>query len=88
MFNKISGIGNFYGSEREGVSPFSVKTFLSHSAKTFVRESFSVSLFSGLKKMLGIKEGGGELRSSVTNFSSQCRKITERPFCVSECCGY
>ena len=32
--------------------------------------------------------GGGELRSSVENVSSQCRKITERPFCLSECFGY
>ena len=38
MFHKISGVEKIYGSEggrREGVSRFSVKNFLSHSAEKF-----------------------------------------------------
>ena len=35
---------------REGVSRFSVTTFFSQSAKSFRREPFSVSLFSGMEK--------------------------------------
>ena len=36
--------------EKEGDSVFSVESFLSHSAATFHRESFSVSLISGIEK--------------------------------------
>ena len=39
--------------EKEEVSKCSVESFLSHGAKIFVKEPFSVSLFSGTK-MLGI----------------------------------
>ena len=36
-----------------GVSRFSVKIFLSHSAEKFRRESISISLISGIEKVYG-----------------------------------
>ena len=40
----------FMDETEGGVSRFSVESFLSHSAATFRRESFSVSLISGIEK--------------------------------------
>ena len=59
-----------------GVSRFSVKSFLSHSAKKFRREeSFSVSLLSGIEK-LWIR-GGDDIKSfSRKLIVSHCRKIS------------
>ena len=52
----------------EGVSRLSVKIFLSHSAESLRRESFTVALFSGTKKVW--IEGGGEYQDNPSNFFS------------------
>ena len=53
-------------NKRGGVSTFSVKSFLSHSAKNFRREeSFSVSLISGIENFGS--EAGIVSRVSVEN---------------------
>ena len=44
-----------------GVSRFSVKNFLSHSAENLRWESFTVALFSGTEKVW-IEGGGGVSR--------------------------
>ena len=60
------------GGGGEGVSTFSVKKFLSHSAENFRRvESFSVSLISGIEKVW-IRGGGGEYQDFPSKFLSHC----------------
>ena len=64
-------------NKRGGVSRFSVKSFLSHSAKEFRREeSFSVSLISGIEKVW-IRGGGDSIKCfSRKLIVSHCRKIS------------
>ena len=57
----------------ERLSKFLVEFFLSHSAKFFVREPFSVSLIAGIKKVC-IK-GGREYRDFPSKFLSHCTEI-------------
>ena len=76
VFQKISGSEKVNGSERGGVSRFSVENFLSDSAENFRRwgESFSVSFISGIDKFW-IRGGGGSIKVFRPNFFvSQCRK--------------
>ena len=53
VFQKISGSEKVNGSERGGVSSFSVESYLSDSAEKFRGwgESFSVSFISGIDKV-------------------------------------
>ena len=51
VFQKKSGREKVYGKQGGRVPRFSVENFLSHSAKKFVVESFSVSLCSGIEKV-------------------------------------
>ena len=77
VFQKISGSEKVNGSERGGVSRFSVESYLSDSAEKFRGwgESFSVSFISGIDKVW-IRGGEAVSRCSVGKFSvSQCRKI-------------
>ena len=67
-----------------GVSRFSVKSFLSHSAKKFRREeSFSVSIISGIEKL-----HVAEAYVTVSDFLSKffCvtvpKKLVGEPFCA------
>ena len=57
----------------ERLSKFPVEFFLSHSAKFFVRELFSVSLIAGIKKVW--TRGGREYRDFPSKFLSHCTDI-------------
>ena len=60
-----------------GLSRFSVKNYLSHSAEKFRGwgESFSVSFISGIDKVW-IRGGGGSIKIFRPKlFVSQCRKV-------------
>ena len=75
-FQKISGSEKVNGSERGGVSRFSVENYLSDSAENFRRsgESFSVSFISGIDKVW-IRVGGGSIKIfRPIFFVSRCRK--------------
>ena len=55
---------------KERVSPFSIKKFLSLSAKNFVGECFQCSITFGYRKMLEIRVGGGGRRGD-SRFSAE-----------------
>ena len=57
----------------KGVSRFSIKDFLSHSAENLRRELFTVALFSGTEKVW-IEWGEYQDNPSIF-FVSQCRKL-------------
>ena len=57
----------------KGVSRFSIKDFLSHSAENLHRELFTVALFSGTEKVW--IEGGEYQDNPSIFFVSQCRKF-------------
>ena len=57
----------------KGVSRFSIKDFLSHSAENLRREFFTVALFSGTEKVW-IEWGEYQDNPSIF-FVSQCRKL-------------
>ena len=76
VFQEISGSEKVNGSERGGVSRFSVENYLSDSAEKFLRrgESFSVSLISGIDNVW-IRLGGDCIKFFRPKFFvSQCRK--------------
>ena len=85
VYQKISGIEKFYASERgEGVSRFSVKLFLSHSAEKFRRgESFSVSLISGSEKFYA-SEGYVTIFDFLSKFACLTvpKTFVGEPFCA------
>ena len=55
------------------MSKFPVEFILSHSAKIFVRETFSVSLIAGIKKVC--IRGGREYRDFPSKILSHCTEI-------------
>ena len=57
MFQKIWDIENFYASEREGVSRFSVENICHTVPKNFVGEQFGVSEKFVYRKFLRLREG-------------------------------
>ena len=59
----------------EGVSRFSVESFLSHSAENFVGKPFGVSPISGTEKVNEKKGGGGIKIFRRKHIVSQCRKF-------------
>ena len=72
----MSGSEKVNGSERGGVSRFSVENYLSDSAEKFRGwgESFSVSFIWGIDK-IWIRGGGGSIKIfRPIFFVSQCRK--------------
>ena len=71
VFQKISGSEKVNGSERGGVSRFSVENYLSDSAEKFRGwgESFSVSFIWGIDK-IWIRGGEAVSRFSVQIFLS------------------
>ena len=85
MYQKISGSEKFFASEKgEGVSRFSVESFLSDSAENFSRgESFSVSLISGIEKFYA-----SEVYVTIFDFLSKffCltvpKNLVGEPFCA------
>ena len=59
-----------------GVSSFSIENFLSHSAETFVGESFTVALISGSEKVY-VQQGEEGIKIFRRNFFvSQSRKFS------------
>ena len=56
---------------KERVSPFSIKKFLSLSAKIFVGECFQCFITFGYRKMLDIRVAGGGWRRGDSRFSAE-----------------
>ena len=85
VFQKISGSEKGNGSERGGVSRFSVEIFLSDSAEKFRGwgESFSVSFISGIEKVW--IRGGRQYQDFPSNFFCLTvpKEFVREPFRVS-----
>ena len=81
-YRKFIWVGE--GEAREGVSRFSVKKFLSHSAEKFRSgESFSVSLFSGIEKVWMTGWGGCQDFPSKNSCLTVPKNFVGHPFRVS-----
>ena len=85
VFQKNSGSEKVNGSERGGVSRFSVENFLSDSAENFRRwgESFSVSFISGIDKFW--IRGGRQYQGFPSKFFCLTvpKEFVSEPFRVS-----
>ena len=76
VYPEISGIEKIYASEREGVSPFPVENFLSHSIENFLRGTLRcIGKFRVWKNF--VYQRGREYHISPSkNFVTQYQKIS------------